>query len=330
MERSAARVAPPSRWGSEGAGGRARRALGRLLPQEAGGGRASGLGDLLAARGAGREPGGGALLRAEAVLVLRRDGQTAVSVRAAEPCACTRAVGASLCPQTPCGLVPLSPRPTPQGGTSAPAVPPPPRRRQTRQLTACQAARRAPSRPPTDGPRHPPGGSPTGKGRPGSLPKPDQGQRRHQARGLHWPLRSRAPRALLVTHSVKRDTPCPRLLPEGVRAASWTAEDPLGLPPSAPRVHPADPGPRAAGGGAEPLLWARGPEVHPEGQVGSHHLCRAGHAGRRGVQVRGACRAELGRRLVLGVGSSLNEATRPRAPAGVGGGAFTGRWSVSV
>lgn len=30
----------------------------------------SGLGDLLAARGAGREPGGGALLRAEAVLVL--------------------------------------------------------------------------------------------------------------------------------------------------------------------------------------------------------------------------------------------------------------------
>lgn len=105
---SAQLPASPHRAGGavRGQRGRARRALGRLLPQEAGGGRASGLRDLLAARGAGREPGGGALLRAEAVLVLRRDGQTAVSVRAAEPCACTRAVGASLCPQTPCGAGP--------------------------------------------------------------------------------------------------------------------------------------------------------------------------------------------------------------------------------
>lgn len=76
MESSAARVTPPSRWGSGGRRrGRARRALGRRgdassprRRQEAAG--PSGLRDLLAARGAGREPGGGALLGAEAVLVL--------------------------------------------------------------------------------------------------------------------------------------------------------------------------------------------------------------------------------------------------------------------
>lgn len=75
MERSAARVALPSRWGSGGRRrGRARghSAPGRCVfsPQEAGGSGPSGLRDLLAARGAGREPGGGALLGAEAVLVL--------------------------------------------------------------------------------------------------------------------------------------------------------------------------------------------------------------------------------------------------------------------
>lgn len=71
--------------GQEGAERAGRSVVGptttRLLPAGAGCGWPSGLGRLLAARGAGREPGGGALLRAEAVLVLRGRGREAQSVR---------------------------------------------------------------------------------------------------------------------------------------------------------------------------------------------------------------------------------------------------------
>ena len=44
----------------------------------------SGLGDLLAPGGAGREPGGGTLLRAEAVLILREGGGKRSAVRAGD------------------------------------------------------------------------------------------------------------------------------------------------------------------------------------------------------------------------------------------------------
>lgn len=44
----------------------------------------SGLGDLLASGGAGREPGGGTLLRAEAVLILREVGGKRSAVRAGD------------------------------------------------------------------------------------------------------------------------------------------------------------------------------------------------------------------------------------------------------
>lgn len=63
---------PVGQWrAAEGAGeGAPGAGQGVFSPQEAGGSGPSGLRDLLAARGAGREPGGGALLGAEAVLVL--------------------------------------------------------------------------------------------------------------------------------------------------------------------------------------------------------------------------------------------------------------------
>lgn len=87
MESSAARVAPPGGGAVKGGGGGGRGGHSGAWADASSPGRRqvaagpSGLRDLLAARGAGREPGSGALLCAEAVLVLQRDGQTAVSVR---------------------------------------------------------------------------------------------------------------------------------------------------------------------------------------------------------------------------------------------------------